>query len=61
MANTPNVTDENEYKATEEALTNLDEAQRRGAAARQRVATNFGVEAMILAWEKILVGKQMGS
>ena len=48
-------------KAIQEALSDPEEAQRRGAAARQRVATHFGVEAMILAWETILVGRQMGS
>jgi glycosyltransferase involved in cell wall biosynthesis len=45
-------------KATEDALTNLDEAQRRGAAARQRVATHFGVEAMVGAWEKLLMERR---
>jgi glycosyltransferase involved in cell wall biosynthesis len=48
-------------KAIQEALSNPDEAQRRGAAARQRVATHFRVEAMVLAWEQILMRRQMRS
>lgn len=40
------------------ALNDPDEARRRGRAARQRVATQFSVEAMITAWEKVLLGRQ---
>jgi glycosyltransferase involved in cell wall biosynthesis len=41
--------------AIDEALSGQDEARRRGAAARRRVATLFSVDAMVLAWEKILL------
>jgi glycosyltransferase involved in cell wall biosynthesis len=43
--------------AIDEAISDRDEARRRGAAARRRVATRFSVDAMVLAWEKILLGK----
>jgi glycosyltransferase involved in cell wall biosynthesis len=41
------------------ALSDLDEAQRRGAAAQRRVADYFSVDTMITAWEKVLMRKQM--
>jgi glycosyltransferase involved in cell wall biosynthesis len=45
-------------KAIQEALRDPDEAQRRGAAARERVITQFSLEAMVVAWEKLLMGRQ---
>jgi len=43
-------------RAIEEALGDPNEARCRGAAARERVATHFTVEAMVLAWEKLFMG-----
>ena len=48
-------------KTIQKALSDPDEARRRGIASQQRVATHFSVEAMVLAWEKILMGRQMRS
>ena len=48
-------------KTIEKALSDPDEARRRGVASQQRVTTHFSVEAMVLAWEKILMGRQMRS
>jgi glycosyltransferase involved in cell wall biosynthesis len=45
-------------RAIEDALGNIDEARRRAAAARQRVLTHFGIETIVAAWEKLLVGRQ---
>ena len=39
------------------ALSDPMERQRRAAAAQRRVATDFSVEAMIVAWERVLIGR----
>lgn len=39
------------------ALSDRDEARRRGIAARQRVTDHFSLDKMIAAWEKVLLGK----
>lgn len=44
-------------KAIQEALGDPNEARRRGAAARQRVMDHYSVDAMVVSWEKVLVGK----
>lgn len=44
-------------KTIQEALSDPAEARRRAAAARQRVATHFSVEAMVMAWERLLMGR----
>jgi glycosyltransferase involved in cell wall biosynthesis len=44
-----------------EALANLDEARKRGSAARQRIAKHFTVEKMVNSWENILAGNQSRS
>jgi glycosyltransferase involved in cell wall biosynthesis len=43
--------------ATQAALSDPEEARRRGVAAQQRAATRFGVEMMVAAWESILAGE----
>jgi glycosyltransferase involved in cell wall biosynthesis len=43
--------------ATQAALSDPAEARRRGAAAQQRAATRFSVEAMVAAWESVLAGE----
>ena len=45
--------------ALREALCDLDEARRRGAAAQRRAAEHFTVEKMVSSWEGILSGKQL--
>lgn len=45
-------------KAIEAALRNPQEAERRGAAAQQRVIDRFSVNAMVSAWEKLLIEGQ---
>jgi glycosyltransferase involved in cell wall biosynthesis len=45
-------------KTIQKALRDPDEARRRGAAARQRVITQFSLETMVVAWEKLLMGKR---
>jgi glycosyltransferase involved in cell wall biosynthesis len=42
--------------AIERALSSPGEARRRGAAAQQRVGENFSVDAMVTAWENLLLG-----
>ncbi len=44
-------------RAINTALDDREEAQRRGAAAQARAATEFSVDAMIDAWEQVLMGK----
>jgi glycosyltransferase involved in cell wall biosynthesis len=44
-------------KAIRLALSDRDEARRRGDAARGRVAEHFNIETMVNAWEKVLLGK----
>ena len=44
--------------AIQEALSDFDEARRRAAAARQRVATHFSIEAIVVVWEQLLMGRQ---
>ena len=46
-------------KAMSAALSNADEARKRGAAAQQRVAEHFTIEKMVSSWENILSGKQL--
>ena len=41
------------------ALSDVNEARRRGTAARQRVAEHFSLDAMITAWERVLLGKDI--
>ena len=45
-------------RTIQEALSDLDEARRRGAAARQRVLTHFSIEAIVGSWEKLIMGRQ---
>jgi glycosyltransferase involved in cell wall biosynthesis len=45
-------------RAIQEALSDLDEARRRAVAARQRVLTHFSIEAIVVAWEKLFIGRQ---
>jgi glycosyltransferase involved in cell wall biosynthesis len=44
-------------RAIESALLDGDAALQRGAAAQQRAATEFGVEAVVTAWEAALAGQ----
>jgi len=46
-------------KAITDAITNPDEAQRRGIAAYRRVIEHFSVDAMVTAWENVLLGRQL--
>jgi len=45
--------------AIETALSSPTEARRRGAAAQERVSENFSVDAMITAWENLLLGGRL--
>jgi glycosyltransferase involved in cell wall biosynthesis len=45
-------------RTIQEALNDLDEARRRAAAARQRVLTHFNIESIVVAWEKLIMGRQ---
>lgn len=42
------------------ALADSDEAARRGAAARERAAREFSVDAMVAAWERVLAAPALG-
>jgi glycosyltransferase involved in cell wall biosynthesis len=46
--------------AIADALDRPDEARRRGAAARERAARSFSLEAMIDAWERAIVDSPGG-